>query len=962
MSELLRVLLVEDSESDADLIVRHIEKAAFRVEHTRVDLAEEMREALETREWDLVISDFNLPTFDALSALAMLQETGRDVPFIVVSGTIGEETAVGLMKAGAHDYVMKDHLARLIPAIKRELAEARVRRDHRQAQESLEEAQTRYRMLFDQSPFGVLLIDPDTTRPIEFNDRAYTQLGYTAEEFARLPLAAYEIDNSRTNLAQKNGDNEGGWTEFSAIHRTKSGEMRHVEVTVRKMLLGGAQVLHCVHNDVTDRKQIEASFHESERLFQTLMELLPVGVFRTDVDGFCLYANRKWLGMTGLTFAQAEGKGWMKALHPEDRDIVVESIEQGLKITGVWNHEFRFLTPEGVIVWVQGMAGELLDDAGERAGFIGVAIDITEHKEAEKAIRESEEKFRQVFNNSVLAISLADLEGRFITCNPAVTRILGYTPEEYARLTIETISHPEDANQNIQLFKELLAGNIDSYTMEKRNRHKDGHHVWGQLTTSLVRGANNEPLFSIGMFEDITVRKEAVEALRASEERFRRVFNDSGVGISLIDLDGRFISCNPAVSKILGYSPEEYTRLTVQTISHPEDISRNSALVKELIDEKIDHFTMEKRNRHKDGHYVWGQLTSSMVHDANGRPLFIIGMFEDITERKAALEALRESKEHYQSLFHNMMNGFAYCRMVYENGQPVDFIYEEVNEAFTSLSGLKNVTGKRVSEVIPGFLESDRELLEMYNRVAVTGKPETFEYYVHSLGDWYSVSTYSPGNGYFVAVFDVITARKQAEQSLRQFTSELQEAYDATLQGWSAALEMRERETAGHSHRVVRMTLDLARAAGIDGDRMMHIERGALLHDIGKMGIPDSILLKPGPLTDDEWVVMRQHPVYAYRLLSHIPYLRPALEIPYYHHEYWNGSGYPQGLSGEDIPLPARLFAIIDVWDALSSDRPYRPAWSPEAVWSYIENQSGKQFDPRVVKLFLEMMKNTKDG
>lgn len=961
MSELLRALIVEDSESDSDLIIRHLEKGLYRVESRRVDRAEDMREALETQEWDLVISDFNLPSFDALSALAMLQETTRDIPFIVVSGTIGEETAVGLMKAGAHDYLMKDHLGRLVPAIKRELAEARMRRDHRQAQESLEEAQTRYRMLFDQSPFGVLLIDPDTTRPIEFNDRAYRQLGYTAEEFARLPLSAYEVENSRANLARKNGDKEDGWTEFSAIHRTKSGEMRHIEVTVRKMLLGGAQVLHCVHNDVTERKQIEASYHEGERLFQTLMELLPVGVFRTDVDGLCKYANRKWLRMTGLTFEQAEAKGWMKVLHPEDLDHVLESIENELIKTGVWNREFRFITPQDTIVWVQGMASELLDDAGGRVGFIGVAIDITERREAEKALRESEEKFRQVFDNSKVAISLTDLEGRFINCNPAVEKILGYSPEDYCKLTIKTIAHRDEAGRNLSLFKEMVAGKRDFYSIELRYRHRDGHYIWGNLTRTLVRDVNENPLFSIGMFEDITERKAAEEALRASEEKFRRVFNNSGVAISLIDMDGRFISCNPAVSKILGYSPEEYTRLTVQTISHPEDGRRNISLVKELIDEKIDHFTMEKRNRHRDGHYVWGQLTSSMVRDAEGRPLFIVGMFEDITERKAAEEALRESKEHYQSLFHNMMNGFAYCRMIYAEGEPVDFIYEEVNEAFSNLSGLKEVTGKRVSEVIPGFIKQDRELLEMYSRVALSGNPETFEYYINALDDWYSISAYSPKKEYFVAVFDVITKRKQAEQSLRQFASELQEAYDATLQGWSAALEMRERETAGHSHRVVRMTLDLARAAGIDGDRMMHIERGALLHDIGKMGIPDSILLKPGPLTDDEWVVMRQHPVYAYRLLSHIPYLRPALEIPYHHHERWDGSGYPQGLTGEAIPLPARLFAVIDVWDALSSDRPYRPAWSPEAVRSYIENQADKHFDPGVVKLFLEMIDNPEE-
>ena len=190
---------------------------------------------------------------------------------------------------------------------------------------------------------------------------------------------------------------------------------------------------------------------------------------------------------------------------------------------------------------------------------------------------------------------------------------------------------------------------------------------------------------------------------------------------------------------------------------------------------------------------------------------------------------------------------------------------------------------------------------------------------------------------------------------MRKSSEDLVNAYDATLLGWSTALEMRERETAGHSLRVVHRTLELANALGIDQHEMTHIQRGALLHDIGKMGIPDSILLKPGPLTEDEWVVMRQHPSYAYRLLSNIPYLAPALEIPFFHHERWDGSGYPQGLTGENIPLKARIFAVVDVWDALSSDRPYRPAWAEGAVNKYLRDQAGKQFDPKVVEVFLRL-------
>jgi len=214
----------------------------------------------------------------------------------------------------------------------------------------------------------------------------------------------------------------------------------------------------------------------------------------------------------------------------------------------------------------------------------------------------------------------------------------------------------------------------------------------------------------------------------------------------------------------------------------------------------------------------------------------------------------------------------------------------------------------------------------------------------------------------FIAIKQDITQRIQAEEALLRSSQELVLAYDSTLQGWSSALELREHETAGHSQRVVQMTLVLAGEMGVKQEEMVHIQRGALLHDIGKMGIPDSILLKPGPLTDEEWDIMRQHPGFAYRMLSFIPYLECALDIPYCHHEKWDGSGYPRGLKGEDIPLAARIFAIIDVWDALSYERPYRKAWTKEAITQYLQDQSGIHFDPLVVKKFLALLQAGQTG
>ncbi len=192
-------------------------------------------------------------------------------------------------------------------------------------------------------------------------------------------------------------------------------------------------------------------------------------------------------------------------------------------------------------------------------------------------------------------------------------------------------------------------------------------------------------------------------------------------------------------------------------------------------------------------------------------------------------------------------------------------------------------------------------------------------------------------------------------EDLQHSHLELTLAYDATLEGWVKALDLRDKETEGHTQRVTEMTLRLARAMGFSERDLDHIRRGALLHDIGKIGIPDAILHKPGSLSDEEWVIMRKHPVYAYELLQPISYLRPAIDIPHCHHEKWDGTGYPRGLKGEQIPLPARIFAVVDVWDALCSDRPYRKAWEKEKVREYIQRQASAHFDPKVAETFLKI-------
>ena len=251
------------------------------------------------------------------------------------------------------------------------------------------------------------------------------------------------------------------------------------------------------------------------------------------------------------------------------------------------------------------------------------------------------------------------------------------------------------------------------------------------------------------------------------------------------------------------------------------------------------------------------------------------------------------------------------------------------SEGFVAYYGVPLVTKGRVEGV-----------LEIFHRSPVPPDPEWLDF-LESLA------------GQAAIAIDNATLFEDLQRS----NLELSLAYDTTLEGWSRALELRDQETKGHTQRVTELTLQLARTLGtFSEEALTHMRRGVLLHDIGKMGIPDGILLKPGPLTDEEWVIMRQHPGYAYEMLLPIAFLRPALDIPYCHHEKWDGTGYPRGLKAEEIPVAARLFAVVDVWDALRSDRPYRAAWPAAKVREHLRALSGAHFDPQVVEMFLKMI------
>jgi PAS domain S-box-containing protein len=328
-----------------------------------------------------------------------------------------------------------------------------------------------------------------------------------------------------------------------------------------------------------------------------------------------------------------------------------------------------------------------------------------------------------------------------------------------------------------------------------------------------------------------------------------------------------------------------------------------------------------------------------------------------------ALSSHAASVIHATNLFAELKKRESFFHAITENAMDgVAVVNAEGNFTYISESECK-ILGYSQHELIGhyAFLVTHPEDLphveHTFREIAdLDGSQALIEYRtLHSDGSWRMLEVLlknlldDPNVNGIVANFHDITERKKAEELLQQ-------AYDNALEGWAYALELRDKDTEGHTRRVTELAISLARAMNISEEQLVHIHRGAILHDIGKMAVSDLILQKPAPLTAEEMEIMCQHPRYAYEMLSRIEYLQPSLDIPYCHHERWDGTGYPRGLKGEEIPLPARIFTVVDVYDALTSNRPYRAAWSQENAINYITEKSGKYFDPQVVRTFLSLL------
>ena len=490
-------------------------------------------------------------------------------------------------------------------------------------------------------------------------------------------------------------------------------------------------------------------------------------------------------------------------------------------------------------------------------------------------------------------------------------------------------------------------------------------------------------------------RKQAETALRESESRFATVFRSSPMAIAITRvMDGRLLDVNDAWLNLTGFSREEVLGHSTNELGIWADPAERDRLIESLGRKRtVEGFELTVRK--KSGELADILLSAELI-ELVGVPSMLT-MALDIGERKRAESKIRQQLDRLTALstvdrviassfdlgmtlnmlvstITQQLEVSAALVLLYNpnalileyaaghgfRSNDVTRLNIHLGEGHASKVALERRMAHipDLSKAKPPFSPNITEIEEF---VSYFGLPLIAKGEVKGVLEVFHRQPLDPDSDWLAFLETMAEQAAIAIDNMQLFEGmqrsnlELSLAYDATIEGWSYALDLRDKETEGHTQRVTEKTVELARAFGLGNRELLQVRRGALLHDIGKMGVPDSILLKPGALTEEEWVVMKMHPTFARQMLERIQYLKPALDIPYCHHEKWDGSGYPRGLSGKQIPLPARIFAVVDVWDALGSDRPYRPAWPRSEVIKYIKAGAGSHFDPEVVELFLSL-------
>ncbi|GGM00650.1 hypothetical protein GCM10010841_06570 [Deinococcus aerophilus] len=753
--------------------------------------------------------------------------------------------------------------------------------------------------------------------------------------------------------------------------------------------------------DITESHRNLAALQASEERFSKVFQASPVAIFITRRKDKCfLEVNAEFLRQSGYSRQEILGHTSQELgfwADQADREVTWQMLDGEL---APGSREVLFLDRHGEPFW--GMLSLIpIEVAGERC-VIGFVRNVNEEKNARQRLLESEERHRRsatelqrILDLSLDMITTVAPGGWVISVSAACVHILGYTPEELSGRSYEELLHPEDreiTHREVAVIREKQG----STSFRNRCIHKDGGVVWIEWNVAAVP---DDPLLYC-VARDVT-RRRAAEADQAFLAAIVQASQNAVVGVSL---DDTIRSWNPGARRLYGYSAAEAIGQTMMLIVPPEVQDAEREVFRRVAQGELV-LPYESVRLDRQGQRIPVMSTVSGVLDAEGHVIGVSKITRDISLIQAAEAKVRKLNEDLERQLRHVTGLREIDQSIATSADlnvTLGMILENIRQqlevdAATILlldqhtltlrcgaarglsTALQDLT-LRLGDGLAGQVALNRQpllaadlqttdvspawraMLEGERLVAYYAVPVIAKGKVLGVIEVLHRQPFEPSSAW-LEVFEVLTNQAAIAVDNAELLSELEHsnlelrlAYDETIEGWARALDLRDRETEGHSRRVTETTVELCRMLGFSTEELVDVRRGALLHDIGKMGIPDAILSKPGRLNDEEWLRMKEHASYAVALLSPIRFLRPALTIPQYHHEKWDGSGYPLGLRGEAIPLAARAFAVVDVYDALTSDRPYRKAWPREAATAHLRAGAGTHFDPQVVGAFLRLL------
>jgi hemerythrin-like metal-binding protein/PAS domain S-box-containing protein len=801
--------------------------------------------------------------------------------------------------------------------------------DRKQANDVLQKSEKRFRAIVEHSLEEISLIDSDGILTYE-SPTSRNPLGYPPNAFVGHNLTDLIHPDEKAAAAQlleQIVSHPGIVHEASFRLQHQDGSWHWMESSLSNLLDEPAvQSIVINYRDVTEQKMAAVALRESaERniLQASLLNQVHNAVIATDLDGKIFYWNKFAETLYQWKADEVIGKHIQEVTVPEDAGGLSENIFDSIQKIGYWEGEFFVNRKDGSLFPALVLDTLIKNSEGTVIGILGVSTDITERKQAEEKIINSNNELSMLFE---LSHSLAEADNL-----EDILSLVNRHAVESVHTTFARIALLEDNSYIVRAVYPLRPLDHD-LRLGDRNPIVELPHTQGILE-------KNEPIILRDNDPGIT------------DEEKKALLLDFAQSICIVPL--RVNDSSPMSAKFMGmlmlgearnegrepFTPEKM-RLA-QTIGDAAAISIQRMLLREQTERRLQQLI------------ATSEIDLAIISSPDLDTSLGVLLSQTIEQLKVDAADVWVFNPTSQSLEFVVGQGFQ--TTAFQNASPL-----HLGEGIAGLAALERQTihianleadigNPRLANAlkkepfisyyaVPLIVKNElKGVLELFHRSELESNEEWLNF-LHSLANQAAIAIDNS------SLFN----------ELIQSNTELIQAYDATIQGWSRALDLRDNETEGHTQRVTELTLQLGRQFGLSEEKLIHVRRGALLHDIGKMGVPDGILLKPGPLTNEEWVVMRQHATNAYDLLFPIHFLRPAMDIPYCHHEKWDGTGYPRGLKGDQIPFAARIFAVVDVWDALTSNRPYRAAWSEEKTLNHIRALSGTHFDPQVVNVCLD--------